>query len=327
MNFHYAEQKKVIQVKLEDIQMEPGPYCMSFGFDVEKLKNSIHTVGLLNPPLLVAGRAGLLEIVTGYRRLTACKALKWPEILCRDISSESLSALELLLLNFHDNLATRELNPIEKGMFLKRANYLLSKDKIIQDYMPLMGLPCHDSVLQIFLRMDEWTETQCRVIADKKVSLQTMTALMEMDIASQFSIFNWIIELNLNFNQQLQFIEFVNDISIHINDTGARFLEETDFIGILRDTKMNKPQKAKAVLEKLRFMRYPRLVKVENEFQQQVNKLNLPKFARIRHSPGFEDVYCNLTIDFKNGRELKQRMLSIVQSESLDKIAIFRNEE
>jgi ParB family chromosome partitioning protein len=323
MNFHYPDQKKVIQVKLEDIQMEPGPYCMSFDFDIEKLKNSIHTVGLLNPPLLVPGRAGLMEIVTGYRRLTACKALKWREIPCLDISSACLSALELLLLNFHDNLATRELNPIEKGMFLKRASCLLSKDKIIQDYMPLLGLPCHDSALQIFLGMDELSEDQRRVIADKKVSLQTMTALMEMDIASRSSIFNWIIELNLNFNQQLQFIEFVNDIAIQFNDFSTRFLKEADLFNTLKDTKMNKPQKAKAILEKLRLMRYPRLVNVEKEFQQQLHKLNLPKFARILHSPGFEDVHCHLTVDFQNGPELKQRMLAVSQIEGLEKLSVF----
>jgi hypothetical protein len=261
--------------------------------------------------------------VTGYRRLTACKALEWPEIPCLDISSASLSALELLLLSFHDNLATRELNPIEKGMFIKRASCFFSKDKIIQDYMPLLGLPCHDSVLQIFLRMDEWTETQCRGIMDKKVSLQTMTALMEMDIASRSSIFNWIIELNLNFNQQLQFIEFINDISIQLNSNNARFLEEADFFDTLKDTKMNKPQKAKVILEKLRLMRYPRLVRVEKEFQQQIHKLNLPKFARILHSPGFEDVHCHLTIDFKNGWELKQRMLALSQLEHLEKLNVF----
>lgn len=323
MNFHYAEQKKVIQVKFKDIQMEPGPHCMSFGFDIEKLKNSIHRVGLLNPPLLVPGRAGLMEIVTGYRRLTACKALEWQEIPCMDISSASLSALELLLLNFHDNLSSRELNPIEKGMFLKRASCLLSKDKIIQDYMPLLGLPSHDSALQIFLSMDELTEDQRRVIADKKVSLQTMTALMEMDIASRSSIFNWIIELNLNFNQQLQFIEFVNDILIQLNGTNPRFLKEADFSSILKDTKMNKPQKAKAILEKLRSVRYPRLKSVEKDFQQQLHKLNLPKFARILHSPGFEDVHCHLTIDFQNGRELKQRMLAISQLENLEKLSVF----
>ncbi|RPI78506.1 MAG: hypothetical protein EHM45_06355 [Desulfobacteraceae bacterium] len=323
MNIHYANQIKVIQVKPENIQMEPGPYCMSFGFDLEGLKNSIHKVGLLNPPLLVPGRAGLMEIVTGYRRLQACQALGWREIPCQDSSSVPHSALDLLLLNLHDNLTTRELNPIEKGMFLKRASCFLSKDQIIRDYLPLLGLPGQDAVLQVFLGFDQWTADQQKEIADKSVSLQTIRALMAMAAEPRSSVFKWITDLNLNFNQQAQFIDLINDISIKINDTNMRFLEEADFQNILNEPKINKPQKAKAILERLRFKRYPRLLKTEHEFQKQIDKLNLPKYARVHHTPGFEDVHCTLTIDFKNGFELKQRLLCIAQTEGLEKMGVF----
>jgi hypothetical protein len=246
-----------------------------------------------------------------------------------DLSSAALSDRKLLLLNFYDNLATRELNPIEKGMFLKRIGLFFDEKIIIQDFLPLLGLSSRALVLQIYKKMADLPRDQRQLIADKKISLQAVTVLleMEMDIESRSSLFNWISYLNLNLNQQLQFIEFINDISIIHRTPVVQVLEKITFQNKGDDSTQNKPQQAKMILETLRSMRYPRLVKVENDFQQQIHKLNLPKFARIRHSPGFEDSHCNLTIDFKDGRELKQKMLALTQLERLEKLSVDTNKE
>jgi hypothetical protein len=320
MNIQDISQKKLISIKMETIPMEPGPYCMSYGFDVENLKRSVAGIGLLNPPLVVQGRGGQMEIVSGYRRLLACRALGWQEITCFDISATSLGPLDCLLLNFHDNLATRALNLIEKGMFLKRISSFFTEEKIIKEYLPLIGLPSHAPTLHFFLKMEELTDEQRQEITDNKLSLPAIKALVEMDPDSRSVTFDCIIKLNLNFNQQLQLIEFLGDISIKMNITIHQLFKTNDLIDILNAPQINKPQKAKFLLDHLQAMRYPRLVKVERTFQQQIDKLNLPKFARIQHSPGFEDVHCKLTIDFQNGGELKQRMLFLSQLESLEKL-------
>ena len=39
-------------VDLAVVDLTPGPCCMSFGFDLKPLENSIGEIGLINSPLL-----------------------------------------------------------------------------------------------------------------------------------------------------------------------------------------------------------------------------------------------------------------------------------
>ena len=50
-------------VRLKDIEDQPGPYCMSFGFDMEPLKRSVKRAGLINSPLLIKNRRNQLDII------------------------------------------------------------------------------------------------------------------------------------------------------------------------------------------------------------------------------------------------------------------------
>jgi len=63
-------------VLLSNIDDSPGPCCMSFGFDLNPLIQSIERVGLINPPLLKRDNHGSITIITGYRRIKALKSLK-----------------------------------------------------------------------------------------------------------------------------------------------------------------------------------------------------------------------------------------------------------
>ncbi|MBW1690282.1 MAG: ParB N-terminal domain-containing protein, partial [Deltaproteobacteria bacterium] len=106
-------QSTPLQVEISDIDLSPGPFCMSFQFSLEKLKASIDRFGVLNPPYLV--KNSVFTVVAGYRRLLATRELGWADIPCR-ILPGNLQSLDTLLLNLHDNLTVRQFNPIEKGM-------------------------------------------------------------------------------------------------------------------------------------------------------------------------------------------------------------------
>ena len=117
------QEKIMIPARLIDtdkINDSPGPYCMSFGFDPGLYIHSINEIGLVNTPLLIKNTDGEIDVISGYRRIQAIKALKWNKIPCRILPESTLSALECLLLNLHDNLATRKFNIVEKSMLLNR---------------------------------------------------------------------------------------------------------------------------------------------------------------------------------------------------------------
>ena len=119
-----------IQIDLGDINEMPGPYTMSFGFDLEPLIRSIENFGLINTPFVTRNPDQGVDVVMGYRRIKALKSLQWTRVPCIDLSQSGLSPLELLLLNLYDNLPTRRFNDVEIGMILTRLTTYLSKKEV-----------------------------------------------------------------------------------------------------------------------------------------------------------------------------------------------------
>jgi ParB-like chromosome segregation protein Spo0J len=118
----------------------PGPYTMSYGFDLKALCESIGKIGIISPLLVARNERGGFDIVSGYRRILALKALGEVKVLAQDVTSALSSPLERLLACFYENLATRKFNAIEKAMILQRLQRYVGKKEILSYFMPLLSL-------------------------------------------------------------------------------------------------------------------------------------------------------------------------------------------
>jgi ParB-like chromosome segregation protein Spo0J len=309
-----------VLIDLADLGGEPGPYCMSFGFDLKALIESIKRFGLLNIPCVTKGAKGQVDIVTGYRRLLACKSLGRHHVPARDLSRAGMSALNCLLLNLSDNLTTRELNEVEKGMFLRRLSTLAQKKEILTRYMPRLALPKNEMVLETYLRIEELDHEIKTSLARGELSLQTVRRLQEMDQDSQTTAFEWLSIMNLNMNQQKQFIDNTIDLANKERVSICSLLGEKDLQAIRHDKRLNLPQKAKRLLEHLRARRLPRLSQAEKGFQRTVSELRLPPGVRVFHPPYFEGSTYRLEVLFETGQMLRRKIGLLSQLEGLENI-------
>ena len=302
--------------KIEDF---PGPYCMSFGFDIKPLAQSIDRVGLVNCPLLIENKNAKLTLITGYRRIHALKNLGWDMIPCRVLSESEVSPLECLLLNLYDNLATRNLNEVEKGMVLNRLNSQVPGKEMFEIYMPLLELPSNESALLFFIKLEQELDTEIKkYLVQKKISLQTVKILLKMESDERSHVFNFMSNLKFNINQQKQFIDNIIDLSAIENKPVYELLNEPSLKKILVNKHSNNPQKAKAILRLLRGRRFPSLVKAEKGFKKKVSSLNLPKSATIHAPPYFEEPHYRLEVLFKEGKELRETINRLAMTQDLD---------
>ena len=300
-------------IGMNEIDETPGPYCMSFGFDLKPLILSIEKFGPVNTPFVTKNSDGRVDVVVGYRRVLAMKSLKWEKVPCIDLSNSEFSPSECLLLNLHDNIVTRKFNDVEKGMILSRLISHLPRKKILEHYMPLLDLPSNASTLDILVRVEELDHQIRLSFAEGYLSIHTIKALLEMDPESRSLIFKWMSNIKFNLNQQKYFIEYTSDIAIKERKTIFELLDEKNFYGILEENRLNNPQKAKWILEALRSRRFPVLTTAEKTFQKRVSGLNLPEGVKIKHPPFFEAPDYRLEIQFKNGKELKEKISSLSQ--------------
>jgi ParB-like chromosome segregation protein Spo0J len=299
-------------VGVNDIEILPGPYSMSFGFDIEPLIGSIRNVGLVNCPLLKKDGDEKLEIIIGYRRIHALKSLGVDRIPCRIVSCAEFTPLDCLLLNLYDNLSTRKFNEVEKGMVLRRLSQWTERDEIMNRYMGLLQLPSHERTLDFYLRLDQELDDEIKMaIINGHLSLHAAKRFLDLDNKAKSVIFKLISNLKLNINQQKQLFEYLDDISNKYKMPIADILEEETLKKICCNTRMNNPQKAVSVLRVLRSKIFPRLIEAEENFNRATSALGLPEGVRINYPPFFESPNYRLEVPFKNGKELIEKIAKL----------------
>ena len=308
---------EVIRPDLDEVAEGPGPYTMSYGFNLEILCSSIREVGLISPPLVARNETGCFDIVSGYRRVLALRSLGESKVLCREVNSLLPTPLERLLANFYENLATRRFNDIEKAMILQRLQRHLSTEEILASFLPPLSLPCHEDTLTLYSKLANLDERFQGAIASQDISMRTVKALFECDDLSRRVLFENISIFNFNFNQQIKFIDYVQDLSIRDGISIAEVLCEESFVKILNNQRWNKPQKAKTALEVLRTRRYPRLARAQRAIQSRISAVSLPPGAAIHYDPCLEAPNYRLEICFKDGKDLRK---SINRLHSLDEL-------
>jgi hypothetical protein len=236
------------------------------------------------------------------------------------LSGEELSPSDLLLFSLYDNLSSRAFNDVEKGMILKRLKPHFSGEEIRREYMPLLGLPSNESICILYEKLEELDTALRTSCADGDLPLKTIKALLETDPDSRATLFQWIKDLKLNFNQQSLFIENTLDISVKEATTILQVLQEKPLLSIKEDKKLNNPQKAKRSLSYLRSRRFPLLTRSEEAFEKMISGLDLPERVRISHPPFFENPNYRLEILFRDGKVLGETVKKLARLNNLEGI-------
>lgn len=318
---HTIEHIQPSRVSLDKVRAEPGPFTMSYGFSLDLMQASLKAGGLLNPPLLLESGAGGFLIVSGYRRITALLELGYTHIPARILEDHRFSALNAFLINFYDNLATREFNPVEKGMILARLATYLPENQLLGHYMGLLGLAPRRSTLESYIAFDrDLDEPMKQALSAGTISESTATSLLALPTEERAEVTALFSSITFNMNQQRQLIELLVDISRIAGISITEMVRSKPFLDILTSPAMNRPQKARALLALLRSRRFPRLTRAEEVFKKRIAKLKLPRAVRIQAPPSFEsEVYC-MEISFRNGQELKATIDLLADIEGLREI-------
>ena len=70
----------------------------------------------------------------------------------------------------------------------------------------------------------------------------------------------------------------------------------------------------------LKARRFPTLTRAEKTFRTEMTGLNLPERVKIDHPPFFEASNYRLEILFRNGRDLKSIIDTLIETDGLEKI-------
>jgi len=302
-------------IDLNQIDLSPGPYCMSYGFDVILLADSIRRIGLMNSPILIEKGKGRgdtqFTVVSGFQRINALAALGEVLIPSRILPMDT-PPFECLQMNLYENLIVRDFNSVEKGMALVRLLALVPEDQVLETFMPLFDLPSHAKTLHLFVRIETEFERRAKeLLAGGSLAMQAAKLLLEMDSTSRDKFCDYFSTVRFNKNQQSQFIDFVMDLSRIEHIEIKRLLDDSELLNIRDNAQMNNPQKARAFIKLLRARRLPHLVSAEKGFKRMVEKMALPKGCQISAPPFFEGPHYRLEISFETAKDLEEKLFDL----------------
>lgn len=311
----------VVSVALSEIRMSPGPYTVSFAFDPAPLARSIRKIGIVNAPLLLPADKGGYDVVIGYRRLHAVRDLVWNAAPCRILPKDAWPPLDCLLLSLFDNLHTRSFNEVERGMALSRLAAHEDTDRILDRFMPLMGLGSRRQIFEFYVCLDRNLDERIKLqLAAGHLSRDSAKALLALDKTAARAIAGTIEKLKLNINDQRKFIDYIIDLFGNKPEEMVGFLTSGDLGEILANSKLNPPQQAQAALRFLAGRRNPRLAAAEEAFRRRVAALSLPKGTRVEAPPFFEAPGYRLSIPFRDGGELVRALTAVLKLSNLDQL-------
>jgi len=310
-------QSRPLQVRLADIDLSPGPFCMSYQFSFQSLKPSIKKFGLLNPPYLVDNSPFI--VVCGYRRLLAMRELGWTDAACRILPSD-LDPLEALLCNLYDNVTVRQFNPIEKAMILKRLARYVSIDTIVCTYMAMLQLPSNRHALQEYLNLDDLDDAIKTSVATERLSTRVCEMIRFLSIEDQLRVNQLFTTLKWSFNLQWQTILWIQEIASREGRSVREVIDDERISAAVKNSSMNSPQRVKATVSALRKWRFPTVVRSEKSFNKGIADLKLPAKVRVIPPPYFEGTEYTLEMVFREGKELRETIAALCRIAGLEEI-------
>jgi ParB-like chromosome segregation protein Spo0J len=316
----YFLNSRPMRVSLSDIDLSPGPFCMSFQFNLERLKASIERFGVLNPPYLV--RHSPFTVVAGYRRLLAVSELGWHDMPCR-ILPDDIPPREALLLNLFDNLTARQFNPVEKGMVLSRLARYLTKEEILRNYMSMLDLPLNLHTLQLYLGLEDLDDGIKESVAMERLSVRVLEVMGVLSGEDQREINQLFSMLKWSFNLQLQTALWIIEIADREGRSVREVIEDKRIAGVAKNGTMNGPQKLRAIVREIREWRFPTILEYEKSFKKGVSGLALPPKVRVIPPPFFEGIDYRLEIVFREGKELREKVARLCGIAGLEEITDF----
>ena len=306
-------------IELDSIDTESAPFSFSYGFNVSHLVDSIQQVGLINPPILKKAEDSLV-LIAGYKRVLALKKLKWSRVEGL-IILEDIPPLKCLLINLHDNISTRKLNEVEKAILISKLAEYMKPEQVVENYFSLLDLPKYMPMYNLYIWIANSLSKKIKdQLASGDISLKTVRFMYENEIpCDDIEIYgDLMLKLKFSFNEQMQLIEYTQDICRKEGIKLKQLFEEKEVKDIIESKSLTNRDKSKKILNLFRKKNFPKLYHAEDVFKKRVQRLNLPSGVELKAPPYFESPYYKLEIAFRDGHELKRKLLDIINTEGIE---------
>jgi len=290
-------------IPLSRIDTTDDTFRITTQTDIDDLLASLRHDGILNPPLVIE-KTSDFTIVSGFRRIAACKKLGREDIPVRVLHPD-LSPLKCLRFAIADNAYQRPLNLIETSRALQKLSGYLGTDRRIAESASILGLPSNLSIINKIKDLCLLPEIIQDGILNDAISLSMAVELKTLAPASAIAIASLFNELKMSLNKQREIVTLVKEIARRDGISQQKLLEDNQLQEIINDEDCDRGQKIRELRAYLRQRRFPQIVKAEAIFEYQRKQLNLGNDIKLIPPKDFESTTYTVNMSFSSIAQLK----------------------
>jgi ParB family transcriptional regulator, chromosome partitioning protein len=290
-------------VDLARIDVDDDSFRITTGKNIDDLMGSIKCLGLLNLPVLLEKKTGY-SIISGFRRVEACRRLNWIELSARVLPSDT-DIFKCVTYAVADNAFQRPLDIIEKSKCFNMLSVFYKDVDSMAEALPKLGISEHPAMIDKVKMVYHMPEPLQNSILSNTIALATALKLAELSIADAQGLIGLFNALSLSLNKQREILTMVKEIAIREDKSITQVLETPRLKNILKNTDLDKNQKARNIRRYLKQRRFPAITTAEQSFRQHLKKLNLGKAIELIPPVNFEGSTYTLKLTFNHLNELK----------------------
>ena len=302
---------------LADIDFDDRTFPFSYGLLPAPLESSIANVGLLQPPLLVAGDRGL-KIVCGRRRLEVVRKLTDGAEKISFYLVENSNLKKLFRRALWDNLALREFNLVETADIYVAALNIFAVDELEKEIMPALKLPLRPRFRQRCQAIAGFPWKLRDLLAAGSVDAETVDLIREWSTDERAALIDLVEESGLRRNKLREVVSRLDDLARRDEVSALEFLSAARKAALSEGGGID----VELLRGHLKALLYPHLTAARREFAIRQEKFCWPVNLRLEPPPDFEGGDYRLSFTFTGSKDWEKicSKLTSVDLEEIDEL-------
>jgi len=269
----------------------------------ESLRDSIEAIGVIHPVILMKS-SGWRKIICGHRRINLCKVLGLADIPAL-VTDSGLDEETLLALNLAENRSHRSYSDIEKGQVIgKLVGAGVSVEKIIQKYMPILGLQRSKKLYQEFCHIPGLETGLQYLLHDLNVPLRIFSPLLRWSRADKNSAETLFYSVRPGINKWRELLELAEEIARIENESPGDIIRREEIQSILAQNDLQAHEKYDRIVQTMTLWRYPVLSGLRKKIAHELDQLSLGPRTKIRIQESFETEEIKIEIKGRDQKSL-----------------------
>lgn len=268
-------------------------------------EKSLERAGILVPPWLWKKGEGRFTIVDGFKRLRWARKTGISSI-TSIVFAKQTDPIRLMRLRVESKLCGPALNVAEKAQVIAALIRCVPCKRIVEEYLPDLRMPLRVDLISEWCGLAGSSQALLQSAASGAICERAALELAKWEEDGRDRGVAVLEQLRCSASIQMEILERVTEIGRREGLSRVQVLNDPLVLHCLEDNDMNHRQRTQAVRTVLTRMRFPRLMKREERFFDEVGKACFPGNMRLIPPPAFEGEQWQLLLSFSSPDELRQ---------------------